>query len=309
MIRILHVFFVFYFMCQIVYAADKDTKSFSILFVGDMMLDERPGELIQAKIDPFLDFSALFNKANLKIGNLECAIGTMGTSEYRKLYTFRAHPRVIPVLKKYFTALSLANNHSGDYGVAAFSKMLDLLDKQDLAYFGGGKNIREAHQAIIFHIKGKKIAILAYDAYMPRSFEALDDRAGIAWADQDNIVFDIKHAKRIDKADIVIIYPHWGVEGDTQASPRQVTLAHSMIDAGADVIVGGGPHVTQNIEMYKGRPIFYSLGNFVFNGFAGPETTTGWLLELFFTQNLKTSWKIHPVYLDKDGLPKRAISS
>ena len=79
-----------------------------------------------------------------------------------------------------------------------------------------------------------------------------------------------------------------------------------MIDAGADAVVGGHPHVTQNIDIYKGKPIFYSLGNFVFNGFDTEESQTGWALELVFDSNKKITWTIHVAKLDKNGVPKYA---
>ena len=76
-----------------------------------------------------------------------------------------------------------------------------------------------------------------------------------------------------------------------------------MIDNGADAVVGGHPHVTQNIEVYNGKPIFYSLGNFIFNGFHDVETTTGWVLKLSLSEDASLSWQIIPVRLDKDGVP------
>jgi len=83
-------------------------------------------------------------------------------------------------------------------------------------------------------------------------------------------------------------------------------LARIMIDAGADVIVGAHPHVTQNIEWYKDKPIFYSLGNFVFNGFDEGEETTGWALELSISPDLQITWKIHIAKLDQNGIPQYA---
>jgi poly-gamma-glutamate capsule biosynthesis protein CapA/YwtB (metallophosphatase superfamily) len=112
-----------------------------IVFVGDIMLDDLPGQYIQDGKDPFASFTSLFKSADLTIGNLECVVGITGTKE-DKPFVLRAHPRVLPTLKKHFSALSLANNHSGDYGPEAFSAMLDLLDEAGIQYFGGGKNAK-----------------------------------------------------------------------------------------------------------------------------------------------------------------------
>jgi poly-gamma-glutamate synthesis protein (capsule biosynthesis protein) len=282
------------------YAQSQDIK---LTFVGDIMLDGLPGKYIKAGKDPFLSFASLFKQSDKTIGNLECVVGTTGKAE-NKPFVFMANPRVLPLIKKYFSAVSLANNHTGDYGPQAFSKMIDLLDKSGIAYFGGGKEIRSAHKPIIFDVKGKRIAVLGYNIFLPRSFEALDDRPGNAWGEPDYIVADIKKAKDFYGADIVITYPHWGWEEDKIASARQQFLAHLMIDSGADAVVGGHPHVTQNIEMYKGKPIFYSLGNFVFDGFDTVDTNTGWVLEMTINQDHKIAWQIYEAKLDKNGIPR-----
>ncbi len=281
----------------------SENQTIRILFVGDVMLDELPGEMIRESKNPFAAFDELFERADIAIGNLECVISEQGVPE-EKPYTFRAHPRVIPLLKKYFSAVSLANNHSGDYGPRAFADMLDLLERGGVSYFGGGRNIRSAHEPYIVEVKGKKVAFLGFNEFFPRSYEALDDRAGIAWSDDDYVIFDIRRAKTEFKADMVIVYPHWGWEGERLASSRQVKLARLMIDAGASAVVGGHPHVTQNIEWYKGKPIFYSLGNFVFNGFEeNSDARLGWVLELWVAPDMQISWKIHRAKLDENGIP------
>lgn len=274
----------------------------TMLFVGDIMLAERPGQLIAQGRDPFFYVRSIFRAADIRIGNLECAVSQKGKAE-DKTYTFRAHPRVITTLKKYFDAVSVANNHAGDFGPVAFEDMLYQLEKKQLAYFGGGRTLRAAHEPYLTTVKGKKIAVLGYDGFFPRSFEALEDRAGVAWLDTDFIVADIKRAREVHRADWVIVVPHWGWEYEKIASSQQQTLAHLMIDSGADAVVGGHPHVTQNIEIYKNKPIIYSLGNFVFNGFHDKETTTGWIALLTLTANAEVKWKTITVRLDKNGVP------
>ncbi|MEI7428792.1 MAG: CapA family protein [Betaproteobacteria bacterium] len=297
-----YLFFIFLFAVHL-YGAYAQSENIKITFVGDIMLDDLPGKYIEEGKDPFASFATVFKNSDLVIGNLECVVGTSGEAEI-KPFVFRAHPRVLPLLKKYFSAVSLANNHVGDYGPDAFSKQIDLLDAAGIEHFGGGKDIRDAHRPSIFDVKGKRIALLGYDIFLPRSFEALEDRPGTAWGDPDYIVADIKKAKNFYRADIVIIYPHWGWEGDKIASARQEFLAHLMIDNGADAVVGGHPHVTQNIQMYKGKPIFYSLGNFVFDGFDTLDTTTGWVLEMDINNDSEITWRIHEAKIDKDGIPK-----
>lgn len=274
-----------------------------LVFVGDIMLDETPGQYIQQGKDPFKSFAPILDTSDMTIGNLECAIGTSGKRE-DKPFTFMAHPRVIPVLKKHFTTVSLANNHSVDFGTPAFGQMLTLLDQSGLSYFGAGRDIKAAHRPVIFTIKGKRIAILGYNEFFPRSFEALDDRPGIAWSEDDYVVYDIKQARETYQADYVIVFPHWGIEHEKTASSRQTVLARLMIDHGADAIIGGHPHVTQNVETYKGKPIFYSLGNFVFNGFDDDDSNTGWVVRLTLADNQPIQSEVFVAKLDRKGIPR-----
>jgi poly-gamma-glutamate synthesis protein (capsule biosynthesis protein) len=166
----------------------------TLLFAGDVMLAETPGAAIQRGIDPFRDFSKLFADADLRIVNLQCSVSLKGRAE-DKPFTFRAHPRVIPLLKKHVSAVSVANNHSGDFGKRAFVDMLDLLDRYGLPYFGGGRNIREAHRPFVTQVKGKTIAVLGFDGFMLRSFEALDSQPGVAWMDADLVAYQVRQAK------------------------------------------------------------------------------------------------------------------
>jgi poly-gamma-glutamate synthesis protein (capsule biosynthesis protein) len=208
------------------------------------------------------------------------------------------------LLKKYFSAVSLANNHSGDFGKAALSEMLQLLEQHQIPYFGGGRNLRAAHQAYIQEIRGKRIAVLGFNGFFPRSFEALDDAPGIAWLDEDREAESIQHTKQKLGVDFLIVYPHWGWEYQKLASPRQRQMARLMIDSGADAVAGGHPHVTQDIEVHQGKPIFYSLGNFVFDGFSDRDTRTGWLLELSLKQAGGVSWRVNEVSIDAKGVPR-----
>lgn len=130
--------------CLLALPAAAAEREASLVFVGDIMVAERPGELIARGVDPFQPFAPLLASHDLRIGNLECVVATGGTA-LAKPYTFRADPGVLPVLKRHFDAMSLANNHSGDFGKAAFAEQLDLMRGAGLAGFGGGRNATEAH--------------------------------------------------------------------------------------------------------------------------------------------------------------------
>lgn len=280
-----------------------------IVFVGDVMVAEVPGQIIARGVDPFEPFNALLQKHDLRIGNLECVVATGGTAEI-KPFTFRADPNVLPVLKKHFDAMSVANNHSGDFGKAAFAEELGLMRKAGLPYFGGGDDLAEAHKPVILERNGIRIALLGYVEFKPRSFEAGAHLPGVAWSGEDDqVIEDIAAARRDYHADIVIPYMHWGWEEEPNPSPRLREFARRMIDAGADMVVGGHPHVTQGAEMYKGKPIIYSLGNFLFNSFDTEATTTGWVLSARIGRHGVREWRTYVAKLDGDGVPHPAYDT
>jgi len=276
----------------------------SMVFAGDIMLDEVPGRLIRNGRDPLKAVAKQLASADFRIGNLESVVSRVGQAEPAKPFTFRAHPRVLPILARHFDAVSVANNHTGDYGSVAFADMLARLRSAGIQAFGGGLNLVDAHRPLILERNGLRIALLGYNDFMPRSFEADTDKPGSAWANQADIRADIRAARAEHGAHLVIPVMHWGVEYEPFANPRQRELAHLMIDAGADVVIGGHPHVTQDIEVYQGKLIVYSLGNFVFNGFNTVSTTTGWLLRLELGFEGVRDWTVLPVRLDQYGRPK-----
>ena len=137
--------------------AFAQTTDVSMVFVGDLMLAELPGKRIAQGHNPFEPFASILNQSDIRIGNLECVISTIGKAE-DKPFTFRAHPRVLKLLKKHFDAVSLANNHTGDFGPAAFGQMLDFLDQAKVPFFGGGRDLQQAHKPMLFKRQGITIA-------------------------------------------------------------------------------------------------------------------------------------------------------
>jgi poly-gamma-glutamate synthesis protein (capsule biosynthesis protein) len=278
----------------------------SIAFVGDILLAETPGKVVRGGRDPFAPLAAVLDAADVRVGNLECVVATGGTPEPDKPYTFRAHPRTLPLLKRHFDALALANNHSGDYGPVAFGEMLGLLERHNIGYFGGGRTLAAAHRPLIVERKGLRIALLAYNEFFPRSFEADFDKPGIAWSEDEQVRYDIGAARSVWHADLVIPVMHWGWEHEPVASARQRQLARLMIDAGADAVVGGHPHVTQDVEQYQGKPIIYSLGNYLFDGFTDAANNTGWILRLELDRHGARAWRTVSTRIDREGVPHPA---
>jgi poly-gamma-glutamate synthesis protein (capsule biosynthesis protein) len=275
-----------------------------LVFVGDIMLDDGPGKVVAAGRDPLAPFAALLADADYRIGNLECPLATTGKPMPEKIYTFRADPRATRVLKGRFDAVSVANNHSGDYGRAAFVETMSVLDGAGIRHFGGGRNLVEAHAPLWIEKNSLRIAVLGYNEFLPRAFEAGADFPGLAWSEDSHVIADIR-AARAAGADIVIPFMHWGWEYEDGANARQRQLAHAMIDAGADAVIGGHPHVTQGAEVYRGKPIIYSLGNFVFDGFELSAAKVGWLLRLEIDKGAVSSWLTFAAHMDEEGTPHR----
>jgi hypothetical protein len=285
-------------------AVAADTQTVDLIFAGDIVLDGQPGKAIEQGRDPFAEFAATLKAADIRVANLECVVATVGEPE-DKIFNFRANPRTLDVLNQHFDAVSIANNHSGDFGRPAFAEMLDLLAQHHVQHFGGGHNLTEAHAPLIIERKGLRIALLGYNEFMPRSFEADADAPGTAWSEDEQVVADIHKARNAYKADLVIPIMHWGWENEMKANARQRQLARLMIDAGADAVIGGHPHVTQDIETYRGKLIVYSVGNFMIDALDNEAQTNGWLVDLQLDHDGVKSWKTHVAHIDESGIPHR----
>ncbi|MFA5131273.1 MAG: AmmeMemoRadiSam system protein B [Patescibacteria group bacterium] len=258
---------------------DKKYGNAEFIFVGDIMLSRYIGELMAKRQDfnfPYEKIKTDLAGADLLFGNLEAPVSTRGESAGAP-YPFRADPLVLSGLKDSgFSVLSVANNHAFDYKLAAFSDTLNNLKNADLDYTGGGFNFSEARAGALMEINGIKTTLLAYTDLVPKSQAATDNRAGLSYLDEAQMVKDIKAAKA--KSDLVIVSFHWGQEYQTHSNQHQQKIAAEAVAAGADLIVGHHPHVPQEISEINGVTVAYSLGNFVFDQNFSPETRSGLIL-------------------------------
>jgi len=252
----------------------------SLLFVGDLLpLQDR---------DYLTHASALIASADLAVGNLECPLSTHGRRAPLKLdergrvlrneYLFRAPPSQAQRLADAgFDALTLANNHTMDFGGEALVETLGQLDAAGIRHTGAGPDRAVARAPVICQVAGQTIALLAYASVrtLPGTdgFAATDELAGTVFVGgsaegeptqttREMLRNDVRAAGR--RADFVVVAFHWGREGTDAPDPLQRRLAHLCIDAGADLVVGHHPHKLHGVEIYQGRPIAYSLGNFAF---------------------------------------------
>ncbi len=233
--------------------------------VGDIMLAGRwAGQIREKGYDyPFAATRSELLKGDISLANLEAPLARRGREFTDKKFRFLGDPQLAPALKRAgIHVVTLANNHSMDFGAAALSETMLNLEKAGILWVGAGSDLRAARQAAIVEVKGKRVAFLGYSLTLPEEFYATDSRAGTAPGHADLFVEDIAAARKM--ADYVIVSFHWGTEGSSSAKPYQQAAARRAIRAGADAVIGHHPHVLQGVERYKGGIIFYSLGNFAF---------------------------------------------
>lgn len=259
--------------------ASSSTKSVSLLAVGDIMLDRSVMLKTQAAGDynyPFLFIDPLFQKYDLHLANLEGPITTNksvanGTGGAR--FTFTFSPKFVEPLKKRFEFLSLANNHEYNFGQNGLDQTRKFLDDAGVKYFGDPNNIQK-FISVTSSYNGITFGFVGYHQLIEKGFE--------------NVLSEIKILD--SQVDVLIAMPHWGAEYATSTmSFLQKKEGHEMIDAGVDIIFGAHPHVVEPIEIYKEKPIFYSLGNFIFDQYFSEDTMTGLAVAVQFEKESDNS--------------------
>jgi poly-gamma-glutamate capsule biosynthesis protein CapA/YwtB (metallophosphatase superfamily) len=212
---------------------------------------------------------------------------------------FSAEPRFIDGLKNVgIDYVSLANNHIRDAGGNGLLQTIANIEKRGIAYSGAGKNLAAARTPAILDAAGTKVAILGYDA-IASYYHATATKIGSAGLTAKNVKEDVA-AARAAGADLVIVFPHWGTEYDPTPFANQKKLARMIIDSGADMIIGNHAHWAAAMEIYKGKPIWYALGNFVFDQTWSELTMEGITLELTFRGSALVQVHIRPhIILDK----------
>ena len=234
-----------------------------VVFGGDVMLAARSGE--GAGACEVLPTGG--KPADLAVVNLECVITDKGNAVPGKAFTFRAFPPSAGRLQAAgIGAVSVANNHAGDFGAAGFLDMLDRLDAAGVQWFGGGRNRTGAYQARFMPVGPLRVALVGYSDADTGLLPAHDPGGGIAVSDEWPAVLAAVRNARKGGADFVAVMPHWGRENTTEIEDRQREQARDLVEAGADLVVGSGPHRVQARAEVDGQPVAYSLGNLFFDG-------------------------------------------
>jgi poly-gamma-glutamate capsule biosynthesis protein CapA/YwtB (metallophosphatase superfamily) len=244
--------------------------------VGDIMFGRGVGYWIEKK----RSYETAFDKVKhcLSVGDVVfCNLESPLTSSTKSLdpgrkIVLKGKPEAITALTSAgFNLASLSNNHILDYYDTGLFDTMELLDQNGIVHAGGGRNLEEARKLAVIEKNGLRIGLLAYtdmaeitfagDPYI--SFAAGPEKSGVASRKYELIKEDIEKAR--DQVDLLAVSLHWGIEDSFRITPEQVEFAHNLIDDGADIILGHHPHQFQGIEIYKGKPILYSMGNFIFD--------------------------------------------
>ena len=245
------------------------TGSVKMVFTGDVYIGNYVRSMYDAKgIHGVLSQEVLeqLEEADLTMINQEFPFSTRGEAMKDKQYTFRVDPDKVSLLQDMgVDVVTLANNHALDFGIDALVDTLDTLNNAGIIYSGAGNNLQEAKTTRYVDCNGKNIAILSASRVIPVSeWAAAAAKPGLFTTYDPTALLEETRAAR-EKADLVVVYLHWGLEKKEYPERYQRELGHQLIDAGADVVIGSHPHVLQGFEYYKDRLIVYSLGNFIFS--------------------------------------------
>ena len=220
------------------------------------------------------ELKSFMNNFDFRIGTLESAIGTNLSYDPVKIagrqnIVYARNEDFFRVKEMGFDVVSLANNHVWDLGEEGLKNTISILQKNGIKYCGAGMNIEEASRPAVIEKGGLMVVILAYcmygNKYLGYVELAGENKAGINPLDIDRVVSDIKQAKQ--KYDKVIVMPHWGREYRYEPLPECVAMAKQMIGAGADAVLGSHTHQVQPFLELKGKPVCFSMGNFLFPDF------------------------------------------
>jgi poly-gamma-glutamate synthesis protein (capsule biosynthesis protein) len=245
----------------------------------------------------FVQVRSLFAESDLVIGNLEGPLTTASVPLVEKQYLFRspAQPVAAALARAGIGAVSLANNHTLDYGIAGLRDTIAALDGAGIEHFGAGETLRAARTPAIVDTGAVKIGMLGYSNTFPEEFWADASRGGTAFGHEAQMRADVADLAR--RVDVVAVSFHWGREGSTELRPYQPLLARAAIDAGADLVIGHHPHVLQEIERYRDGVILYSLGNFTFGSFS-TRATVGAIAHVEFVDGKFAELVLQPLNVD-----------
>ena len=289
----------------------------TILFTGDILLDRGVRHVIERH-----GFHSLFADDSLRsllkgplptgegrggahfvVGNLECPATTVNQPAFKR-FVFRSDPQWLDSLRAYgFTHLNLANNHSVDQGRDGLRDTRKNILRAGLIPIGADSTMQAAAQPQRLSVplptgEGRGGAYLLASNRLPlESFAYLPDRESVSQEPLDSLIHRVRSLRAVDSTAVIVVMLHWGGEHTLRPLPQQRLEAHALIDAGADLLVGHHTHTLQSIETYKGKSIYYSIGNFIFDQ-QKPLNTQACIVRLRITSD-KIAVDTIPIRIDR----------
>jgi poly-gamma-glutamate synthesis protein (capsule biosynthesis protein) len=252
-----------------------------LAFMGDVMLGRLVNQRLKAVPPdfPWGDTLPVLAQADIRFANLECVLADGGTPQPGKVFHFRSDVRNAAVLAAAaIDAVSLANNHVLDYGQDAFRETLPALDRSGILHAGAGPDLEAARRPVIRRVGPTAVGLIAFTDNQP-DWEAGPGRPGVYYVPVDERqrsdarVRDLLALVRRTKvrADLLVVSAHWGGNWGAEVPSAHRELGRALVDAGADVVFGHSAHIFRGIELYRGRPLIYSAGDFIDDYAVDPE--------------------------------------
>jgi len=240
----------------------------TIVFTGDILLDRGVRTAITRHGADHLfskGVDSVFRSSDIVVGNLECP-ATKIKAPVQKQFIFRGEPEWLAVLKRHgFTHLNLANNHSIDQGREGLMDTRRQIVKAGMTPVGADSTMAAAAQPVLLTTQPRKVWLVASLRLALENFSYLENRPCVSQEPMDTLIARVRRLKQSDPSAVVIVTLHWGGEHTFKPVPSQRLDAHRLIRAGADALVCHHTHTLQSIEYYQGKPIYYSIGNFIFD--------------------------------------------
>lgn len=278
-------------------SAAQPAKPVKLLFGGDLMFDRTIRQHMDTHGEEYIlaPLKDVLTSYDAVVANLEGPVTTFASRSINSevgsvnnfLFTF--DPAVVPMLREYnISIVNLGNNHITNFGTTGVEQTKSFLTQNNVRYFGNTGLEKTSEERILYtEMEGHQLAFVNLNQFTDDGFAE-----GLA---------DVQAADQNSNTDLLIVMTHWGNEYQATASAVIRQQAHQLIDAGADVIIGTHPHVIQNVEAYKGKVIYYSLGNFVFDQYFQQEVRKGWLVGMTIHPDLSLNFVEIPIELKTNG--------
>ena len=244
------------------------TDTLSIVFTGDILLDRGVRRVINQHGVGHLfsdGVDSVFRSAQLVVGNLECPATKIDAPVFKR-FIFRGEPEWLDTLRQHgITHLNLANNHSIDQGREGLLDTRRNIVEAGMTPMGAGENMQEASEPVLLASEPRNVWFVPSLRLALENYAYLPDKPCVSQEPMDSLIRRVYRLREADSIAVIIVSLHWGGEHTLKPVPRQRLEAHQLILAGADALICHHTHTLQTIETFMGKPIYYSIGNFIFD--------------------------------------------